>query len=254
MKSSFLQYLLEKTSCFSHKKTCCSSWFTSFFLSFIDSLFVLWSQWHGHRSRVIRCSKPSHSFSCFFFFSCFHWFLLFFYNSVFRFFCVLCSFFVILVFPSLCFVSSVSFFLIVFFTPFSKLFLFQLFFSDLLLLFCSSLKSSFSNFLFCDEFFNSFVKTCHSFCFSLVSCSFSVLFCLLSRFCSPVVVYILFVNVILSESSAFKSVSFPSFFDSLFWSVLSSLFRVLFLVHHFFFLPQNFSLFFIPFVCLFVSF
>ena len=86
------------------------------------------------------------------------------------------------------------------------------------------------------------------------------------------VVYIFFVNIVFSESSSFKCVSFLSFFDSLFWSLcfdpfvlislflrnnyrclssVVSFFLVLFLVHHFF-LPQNFSFFYIPFVCLFL--
>ena len=92
-KYSFLQFLLEKPRA-SLLKNICSSWFTPFFSSFIDSLFVLWSQWHGHRPRVIRCSKPSHSFSCFFFFSCFHWFLFFFTTVFFSFFSFFIAFFV----------------------------------------------------------------------------------------------------------------------------------------------------------------
>ena len=103
---------------------------------------------------------------------------------------------------------------------------------------------------------NSFVETCHSFCLSLVS--FFVL-CVFLSFSLPfvlfLVVYILFVNIVFSESSSFKCVSFPSFFDSLFdpivlrnnyccLSSVISFFLVLFLVHHFLFPPTKlFSLF-----------
>ena len=101
------------------------------FFIFHWEFFVLWSQWHGHRPRVIRCSKPSHSFSCFFFFSCFHWSLFFFYDSVFLAFFLMRSLFLLCNFcfflPLFCFICL--FFPTVFFSPFSKLFLFQLFFS-----------------------------------------------------------------------------------------------------------------------------
>ena len=44
-------------------KTLLSSCLTSSFRIFYWQLSVLWSQWHGHRPRVIRCIKPSHFIS-----------------------------------------------------------------------------------------------------------------------------------------------------------------------------------------------
>ena len=120
---------------------------------------------------------------------------LLFFDSVFHvFFFLLRSLYPIgLLLSSVGFVSSVSFFLTVFFHPFSKLSLFKLFFFDLLLLFCSSLKSSFSNFLFCHVFFELLCKnlslllfiSCfffRSLCFSVFSLSFVLLFLLFTCF------------------------------------------------------------------------
>ena len=175
------------------------------FLIFHWQLFVLWSQWHGHRPRVIRCSKPSHSF-CFFLFSCFHWFFFFFSTMFFVFFCVLCSFFVIIVFSSLCFVSW----------PFSKLFLFQLFFSwsPLALLFFSTSSSSI-------YFWNSFCKNLSLLLFSLVPFFeyFFVRLSFLSRLFSFFLLFTYFLWTSSGQNRLLLSVSFPSFFDSLFWSL-----------------------------------
>ena len=234
-------------------KIFCSSWFTSFFSFFIDSYsFCGRNDTYIGRGSSVAASGlipflviSLHFFSVFSSFSqqCF---------SSFFFFIAFFFPFVILVSPSLCSVSSVSFNWLIFFPPFLKLFLFWLF-----LLFCYFLNSFFS--FIC--FLNPFVKTCHSFCLSPDSFfRFSVFFCLLSRLFSLFIVYIFFVNIVFSESSSFKCVSFLSFFDSLFWSlcfdpfvffetiivvsVLFSFFLVLILVYHFLSPPTKlFSLF-----------
>ena len=237
----------------------------AFVLIFHRKLFVRWSQWHGHRPRVIRCSKTSHSFSCFFFFSCFHWFLFLFYDSVFRFFkrslflfCNSCFFR-----PLFCFICL--FFLTVFFPHLLK----TLLASALPLLVSSCLFSFSLNTSFFSTssssiyFLNSFCKNLLLlFVHLLFPFSFSVFFCLFVSVCSLFCWTYFFVKIVLSESSSFKCVSFPSFFDSLFWSlcfdpfyfflrnnhrclssfIFSTLF--LFLVHFFFVLTLKTILFF----------
>ena len=89
---------------------------------------------------------------------------------------------------------------------------------DLLLLFSFSLKSSFSTFLFCHLCSELLCKNLSL--LLLFSCSFFRFLCF-SVFSLPFVLFFLlftdfFVNIVLSESSSFKCVSFPSFFDSLF--------------------------------------
>ena len=127
-------------------------------------------------------------------------FSLLFYDSVFSFclfYCVLCSL------------------LYFFFPPFVlfHLSLFFLLFSSLLSqnssCFSSSslISSCFSElFLFFHLFFEPPRKTCHSFCLPLVS---FLLFCVFLSFVSfvlPFFVYMLFVNIVFSESSSFKCV------------------------------------------------
>ena len=128
----------------------------------------------------------------------------------------------------------------------------------------------FFHFLFFNLFFEPFCKNLSLLLF--ISCfffSFSVFFGLfLSHLFSFFVVYILFVNIVFSESSSFKCVYFPSFFDSLFWSLgfdpfflrnnlclssVISLFLVLSLVHHFLFSSHKKTiLFFVRLVFLFL--
>ena len=99
------------------------------------------------------------------------------------------------------------------------------------------------------------------FCSSLVSFFYvSLFFCLFSCLVS-FLLFPYFLWTSFFQNRLLSSVSFLSFFGSLFWSLFFlrnnhrclssfiSFFVVLFLVHHFSFLPQNFSLFFIPFVC-----
>ena len=167
--------------------------------------------------------------------------------------------------PWFCFICL--FFLTVFFPPFSKLFLFQLFFSwsPLAFLFFSEpfLFSTSSSSIYV---LNSFVKTCHSFCFLLFLFSFSVFFfCLFSPVCS---LFFCCLQTFLWTSSCqnrfLLSVSlFQVFFNSLFWSLwfflgnnhrcLSSfLFLFLFFVHFFFISTQKTLLFFGTFGFLFL--
>ena len=252
-----------KTPCFSLKKYVAPPGSPLFVSSFFDScLFCGRNDTDIGRGSSVAASRlipflVSSSFlafigfSSFFFRQCFFIFFIAFFVP----FCT--SSFL----PLCCFICL--FFLTFFFPLFSRLSLFKLSSLDLLLLFSFSLNPSFFfHFLFFNLFLNSFVKTCHSFCLSLVPFFAFVFFCLFSPVCSLFfVVYMLFVNIVFSESSSFESVSFPSFFDSLFWSlcfdpfwffweiiifvsVLSSLFLVLFLVHHFLFPPTKlFSLF-----------
>ena len=87
---------------------------------------------------------------------------------------------------------------------------------DPLLLSCFTLNPFLFQFLFFNLFFNSFVATCYSFLFISCCCFFCVSFCLFSCLVSFFVVFIRLVNIVFSESSSFKCVSFPTFFDSLF--------------------------------------
>ena len=147
-------------------------------------------------------------------------FSLLFHNSVFLRFSFFIAFFVpvcnsCFTLPLFCFICLVQ--LTYFLHPFLKLFLFWLFFSWSLLpfLFFSEL------FLFFHLFLELFSKNLSLLLF--ISCfffSFSVFFCLLSPVCSLFFCLHTFCeHRFFSESSSFKCVSFPCFFDSLFWSL-----------------------------------
>ena len=191
------------------------------------------------------------------FFSCFHWFLFFFPTVFFRFF--LCSLFLFcnscFFLPLFCFICL--FFLTVFFPPFSKLFLFQLFFSwsPLAFLFFSEpfLFSTSSSSIY---FLNSFVKTCHFFCSLLFLFVFCVFLSFLSRLFSFFCCLHTFCEHRLFRIVFFEVCVFSQFFDSLFWSlwfflrnnhrclssfIFSPLF--LFLVHFFLYLHSPEKLF-----------
>ena len=214
----FLQFLLEKPRASLLKKYVAPPGLPPFVSSFIDScLLCCRKDTDIGRGSSVAGSRlipflVSSSFVAFIdFSSCFRQcFFLFFI----AFFVPFCTSFL----PLFCFICL--FFLTVFFPPFSKLFLFKLFFSWALIavLFFSE-PFLFSTSSSVNLFFELLCQNLSLLLFSLVFFSFSVFFCLLSLVCSFLVVYRLFVNIVFSESSSFESVSFPSFFDSLFWSL-----------------------------------
>ena len=139
---------------------------------FYWQLSVLWSQWHGHRPRVIRCIKPFHFISFSFHFTFSKVFFFFFY-----FFMVMC--FSLFLFDVLLFWSSLrvsNFFVFPLFDKKSFLVL-SLLFRSAFVLSLSVSSFFFSTFSLFTHFWIFFTqKTCHSFYVLLLLYSFFFLF------------------------------------------------------------------------------